>query len=513
MGKIGRNDPCPCGSGKKYKKCHWQKASVPEQVGASPGRNYSRIQDHTRDGKTLVPPFLKIQNLHPMSWANDRLPELLWAALLVTHLPREEALAGFRNLGAFIHSLPEKERFGDVTHSGLASLPIEMLKKVIGIILSTPSAAIALTPLCLLDRLPARDVWREVLAGATPVLDWDALKFSVARTIFHQSEAATDCRWLRVLIASIAGKLIFPSGDSELADEILRYPHFGDLRKVRPTIRATEGTLAIEPENSTTWPSQFWVQCMKDTTCFPLGSAQEGAAVELGTTDQRLQDLYLGLIRHCHETRTTTSVDSRHDTVFGTALYCVSILRELLRPGSGVSVIGRPALRTLTDCFVTLAYLLSKDSAELWKSYRAYGAGQAKLSFLKLVASSDKPTSIDVQTLSDLANEDAWQELVPIDLGHWDKSDLRTMSEQADVKDVYDKFYGWTSTYSHGQWCAVRDAVFDTCGNPLHRLHRIPRQEARHLPDVVVDACYLVDREIELVSRAYPEFALRALIK
>jgi preprotein translocase subunit SecA len=21
-GKVGRNDPCPCGSGKKYKKCH-----------------------------------------------------------------------------------------------------------------------------------------------------------------------------------------------------------------------------------------------------------------------------------------------------------------------------------------------------------------------------------------------------------------------------------------------------------------------------------------------------------
>jgi len=21
-GKIGRNDPCPCGSGKKYKQCH-----------------------------------------------------------------------------------------------------------------------------------------------------------------------------------------------------------------------------------------------------------------------------------------------------------------------------------------------------------------------------------------------------------------------------------------------------------------------------------------------------------
>ena len=24
--KIGRNDPCPCGSGKKYKQCHGQQA-------------------------------------------------------------------------------------------------------------------------------------------------------------------------------------------------------------------------------------------------------------------------------------------------------------------------------------------------------------------------------------------------------------------------------------------------------------------------------------------------------
>jgi SEC-C motif-containing protein len=24
--KIGRNDPCPCGSGKKYKKCHGKEA-------------------------------------------------------------------------------------------------------------------------------------------------------------------------------------------------------------------------------------------------------------------------------------------------------------------------------------------------------------------------------------------------------------------------------------------------------------------------------------------------------
>ena len=26
--KVGRNDPCPCGSGKKYKNCHMRQAAV-----------------------------------------------------------------------------------------------------------------------------------------------------------------------------------------------------------------------------------------------------------------------------------------------------------------------------------------------------------------------------------------------------------------------------------------------------------------------------------------------------
>ena len=27
--KVGRNDPCPCGSGKKYKNCHMRKGGMP----------------------------------------------------------------------------------------------------------------------------------------------------------------------------------------------------------------------------------------------------------------------------------------------------------------------------------------------------------------------------------------------------------------------------------------------------------------------------------------------------
>jgi preprotein translocase subunit SecA len=33
--KVGRNDPCPCGSGKKYKQCHGQgQSDSPAQAAA-----------------------------------------------------------------------------------------------------------------------------------------------------------------------------------------------------------------------------------------------------------------------------------------------------------------------------------------------------------------------------------------------------------------------------------------------------------------------------------------------
>jgi hypothetical protein len=36
--KIGRNDPCPCGSGKKYKKCHGAATAAVPAATAKPNR-------------------------------------------------------------------------------------------------------------------------------------------------------------------------------------------------------------------------------------------------------------------------------------------------------------------------------------------------------------------------------------------------------------------------------------------------------------------------------------------
>ena len=59
-------------------------------------RPYVPLDAHKQSGKVLTPPLLAIKSLRTASWVDDRLPEMLWCALLVTHLPRPFALEIFR---------------------------------------------------------------------------------------------------------------------------------------------------------------------------------------------------------------------------------------------------------------------------------------------------------------------------------------------------------------------------------------------------------------------------------
>ena len=478
-------------------------------------KKYSTIKDHKHQGKKLISTLGQIPNLHPSSWMNERLPDMLWAILLIKFLHREHALNVFRRVIKYIDSLPKGEKFGDITHTGLSKLPSEQLDDVLLLITSGREQKQALACLLLLEELPAREAWTKTLDVDGNNSDWEPLMIAVARTLDHQSQESTDCRWLRLMCALIGYELILPP---EEINGLIYYPDHGDLREVRPTIRSLEMICEKEGQDKINverleWAGKFWDECLVKTQCILSRSNFIEAEISAGTTEERLQEVWDFLIKHTCNTQATSGVNAQHDTVFGMGLYCLGLLKELLRVGSCNSISARTTLRTIAECYITLAYLAKKDDAELWQSYRVYGAGQAKLAFLKLDESVDEPSYVDVQTLEELANEDMWQEFLNIDLGHWDNTNLRKMSMEADVKDVYDQFYDWTSTFAHGHWGAIRDTVFETCINPLHRLHRIPRQSTRTLPDVVPDACQLVDKVLEVVSQLYPDFPYRVTIE
>jgi hypothetical protein len=479
------------------------------------GQSGTTLQQHHRDGSILTPPLADLSKMPQMklaSWRDDRLPELLWVALLVTHLRREDCITLFRQFAEsiLIHE-PAAARPFDISLSGLSRVDENVFDKFIEPLTAVAGCRRILSGLMALNDFPGKNRWERHLGSDVVEDGWKLLMRAVAHTLDHQSQESTDCRWFRILCLMTGGKLKLPS--NEMVLELVEYPYRGDQRKVRPTIRSTEGAFGALLDSTSDWPKRFWDQCFQRTECWPLSLSFKELQPKLGTTMIRVREVYSALITHQQKTAKTTAIDAQHDTVFGMGLYGLALLQELMRIGASQSISGYICLRTLCELVITLAYLIHKNDSDTWRSYRVFGAGQAKLQYLKLDEATEDTSYVDIETLIELANEDLWEEYLPIELGHWANSNLRDLSIGAGVKNVYDEFYAWTSTYAHGHWGAMRDSVYVTCGNPLHRLHRIPRVTPKNPPDVIPDACLLMDRLLSLIDSYYPSFSERVTIQ
>ena len=469
---------------------------------------YSGISDHKRVGKELQPPFAQIQGrMASSSWLHEQMPEMLWAVLLISGFSRDDALESFRRIAKCAEIFRDKKEITvGITQSDLATIEKGAFNCIVEAITRHPTGSDTLRPLLLFEKLPGYDRWKKSLQIVAKDTDWETLSNAVRKTLNHQSQESTDCRWATILFQIAAGKVIFNKSLEEQAKQIIYYPNYGDMKRVRPSIRAMEMTYRIQGKKSI-WSNDFWEDCFKNTPCLRGDPETKTFSATAGTTRDRLASVREALEKHCGRSATTTAVDASHDTTFGFCFYSLSVLEELLRLANSQAIVGRFALRSLVECYLTLAYLAKNNSDKLWQSYRSYGAGQAKLAFLKLEEeSNDLPSFLNREILEALANEDVFQEYLNINLGHWDNLNLRKMAEMVNLKDIYDRYYDWTSSYIHGHWGPMRDVAFSTCFNPLHRLHRIPRREARTLEDVLPDACRVVDGILELLNKLYPSF-------
>lgn len=310
MGRRSRN-----------RKTHKQKASS------------SRLSGYQRQGRKLLPPLRqnpKIrQHLRPSSWLDDRLPELIWAALLIARFPRETVIELLRSVAERIRRAG-KEAPHDLRLTGLAAAQPASSELIIEFVCRHPGAKEALSPLLLFPDLPGRQVWSQAIARIPEDNAWQKLASAVAEVLNHQSQSATDIRWATLLCLMAVGRMNFPSHQKHLAEALVLYPHLGDQRMVRPAIRSAELALSLIPtDSSPTWASSFWNYCLSCTSCFPLPLVGKSTPPTPGTTASRVSIVTKALVKHCDDTRHTSAVDPRHDNVFGMALYNVAILSEL----------------------------------------------------------------------------------------------------------------------------------------------------------------------------------------
>jgi len=474
-------------------------------------RNISSLGSHRRQGKTLKNPFSTIipTPMTPRSCVNECIPNILWACILAAVLDRRHYLKLFRTVAINIREkLPNHSELF-ITHNFISKFSDREFDTAFYDVLADERARSALSALLLVDCLPDRSFWASRLAA--PHADhWQILANAVRVCFDHQSQESTDIRWIKLIFLTITGRVIFSRKQADFLENMRLYPDRGDMRSVRPTIRAAEiafRTLEFGEEGKVELPAPhqatFWDDVYRKTGC--LSRAPDGTphAAEKSQTRELIRVANL-IAQHFHLTIEQTGIDARHDSAFGIVLYALNLLIEASASYCHSSAIGRSVLRSIVECFLTLSYLILKDDPALWLQHREYGNGQTKLSFLKNLAANKIPHFVDLARLEVLANEDKWLEFNDIHLGSWAAQNLRTVATEANVKDVYDGYYDLCSGYTHGHWSAIRDAAFVTCFNPLHRFHRIPSPINFGMRSILPDGIVLINRMLDELTKIYP---------
>lgn len=482
----------------------------------------SDLKDHKQFKKELIPPFLQIKGMTSFSWCYERLPELLWAILIVGDIERDIALNYFRYIAKFVEENPD---CSDITISGISKLPIAKLKDFIKYFTNWSNKInILMRPMLLFPELPGISEWEEVLDKPEIDKDWKRIASGINKTYWHQSQEATDCRWIKALCRILGGKMHFPQSMESKVREIFEYPNYGDMRKVRPSIRALEMIPNLdEDEDKLNWVNHFWEHSFKSTSCVFVENPEEVIKKRKKEIDveikekgkyyfKEVENVRIKLIEHFFSTSETSTINSRYEGAFGLTLYGISLFLEIICYKLSFSITGRITLRALVETYITLAYLLKKeqDEPKVWDDYRIYGTGQIKLIYLKLKEMEKKAGCVKIDKMEDIANEDKWLEFVPINLGHWESANLRKMSEEIGLKETYDKFYNYTSGFIHANWGGIRESVFEKCLNPLHRFHNIPTAtNLSFLSNVTDDSLEILNNILECLSIAYPKFTFR----
>lgn len=474
------------------------------------GLNFSPLDSHKQSGKVLKSVFADLQNMKDRSWLNQALPEMIWVALIRNRM----------NLSTFTDAFkPVAQRFVDLgitnpTLTGISGSPEDKKLEIIDILTSSPFLRKTLRPLLLFDdKLPDFELWNDAI-NMEPNFEEDAaiLADTIARTMDHQSQESTDCRWFRLMPLLIARVFHVPD---EMRDEILTYPDVADIRHARPSIRSMElmcDLITGMPEEPSRWCNDFWEVCFSSTECLIPETPKNKNTYSKTDYDAfiDIQRQKLSGLKMYHEEHLP---NIKLDVLIGAGLFALKILEELSNSPASSGILGRSAIRTLTELGINAVYLCEKDDEDTWKNFYLHGQGDAKKTFLKYMRAGTRPAFVELSDIWLIANETRYMDFLDINLGDWDDANLRDRAIEADMKDHYDHYYDWTSNYTHATWAAIRREVYTPCQNPLHKYHLLPANEVPNgYGSVMEEAMRLAGLVLALIYEEYPELEQHKLL-
>ena len=475
-------------------------------------KNVSGLSDHVLNKKKgiVATPLNEALGdlLKPTSWSKERMPEYLWLGLILQHYGRKE---GFEKSFLILQEI--SQNVASLTHHRLSmilNLPDEEQKKVYEIICRVIDKEV-ISPLTIIYKKRAYPIFNEYffVTQLSPDDRIKALQKAIKTYFPSQSFEATDLRFLVIVFMIFTGKLHFSANVVEHTEFLEKYPHTDHedekMKIYRPSVRSMEGSVVgMGLVENTQFILKFWRDIGMITPCNPW----------VIKFDKNLED-YSEFICDCRKilnyvlvaNKEKSLAEDKFDIIIGSIIYALKIFIEIDNKSLGNSILGRHGIRTIIEIHIMLKYLLKHETEKpnIWKEYKAYGIGKYKLVLLKARETELDKTSHFIPPVADaIVNEHLFEEFTNIDLKYFDKQSIREKSIDVGEKELYDLFYDYDSSFSHGLWGSIRESAMLPCDNASHQYHCIPDIDANQsLSDVKSDCVKIMKKLFSLLAEVY----------
>ncbi len=493
-------------------------------------KRHTPLAKHKKVGSKLKGPMAEL-NFAPFDWVRDLLPEHLWIGSLALefgldrcHVPYREFLdaldAFYRGPHLLIGLISD---FDHVPGERRAEFLEEHADLVEAAFVRPVGRLLAFYPEC-----PAKWLLQpaSIAAGGPldPVFELGRLRQLFVKLFPGKDEFAGRVRALPLMrflqhnkvqfLSTIEGVKLIPKYPIDCTrDEQCQVESLA-----RQLVNMSVSNPKIRPDLADkTWPKHFWRHNHDLAVCTAL-HPRAGAASVSDEEAVHLQDVLrdnAGAARHYMKELSRKLVPDLYDPLqdevlfglFGRLTRLLCLLFE--DPNLWARDVGGIFLRCMADTAISFAYLARRGTSGEFAAFKEHGEGQEKLLMLHLQDNHPESRSLEGLTSKDLSDElgDFPAELLDIELGHWTKKDTRRLAYEAGVEKLYRLVFSPASGDVHGMWMSLKRSNLVYCGEPLHRLHRLPSLvEPPFYVDIVNVAAELYEscRAIGAETRGYP---------
>jgi len=460
------------------------------------------LQDHLKMGNTFYPPFTfdgGESRFTQVDWRADILPELIWIGLLVQAFGFDQAremACGLAFLADQVHAYGNRPNFGTLSgYDTLSSRWKQALNKKLDAHGLREDLSLSLSPLFrLYPKCPLKFILggqpptvkkREAVQVLGPVLD---------ECLFRQEKLPTFVQgiYYDALLASGKLKLCGPVERHDTA--VLKdYPDSEEAKKVAGFMRCGATGLPMEKnlpgaKQDPWWPAYFWNRGLKIGPCDPMksddlhpGSLSQSFLLFLMDCFGDYSDGCTALWERVHEKYPYDLHWSiRDEVLLGLASRIYRLTVQIVSfPPNWTEDVGQVFLRMVVESYIYYQWLKTKGSREDFDAFYHHGLGQQKLRMehTRAYLNAQGFSAEDIEEMNDglrFIKNHKMPEFIPVNIGNPLSKDLRTLAEEADIKEFHALIFGPTSSAVHGMYDTLDQYYLRVCLNPFHCRHRVP---------------------------------------